>query len=174
MPDHISFGLSGDVGASTVGTLFVSLPTAFFELGAVGSLIGVFFFITLLVAGLTSSISLLEVSVASMVDRFRMSRRLAVCLSTVFAGGLGILPAFNQEWLVLMDKLASEYFVVIGALASLLLARKLIARSPNAVASGSGLRANRFMPVIIFLIRWVAPAVVCTILITTIVSQLAD
>ena len=44
------------------------LPGAFAEMGAAGRYVGVAFFVALLVAGITSLISLLEVVTASIID----------------------------------------------------------------------------------------------------------
>ncbi len=71
-----SFGLDNETleGATLV---FVTLPEVFVQLPWSG-LWSSLFFLLLLVAALTSTVSLAEVAIAMMQDRFRMSRRRAV------------------------------------------------------------------------------------------------
>ncbi len=164
-PLIFALGLSATVGESTVGALFISLPAAFQELGAVGQVTGFLFFAALLLAGLTSAISLLEVAVSSLVDRFRMKRVTAVSIAASAATVFGLIPALDQEMLGLMDKIASEFLVVAGALASLVLARRVLSDSGDALRQGEGRSSSHITPVALVLIRYVAPAVVGIILV---------
>ncbi|MCE2392000.1 MAG: sodium-dependent transporter [Proteobacteria bacterium] len=116
-PMIFAFGLSDQIGGSAVGALFVTLPRAFEEMGAVvGTAVGLLFFVALAIAALTSAISLLEVVVATSMDALGWPRRGA----TLAAGGLiaavGILPALSVDSLSLMDRLAGELFLVFGGL----------------------------------------------------------
>ena len=70
--------------------LFVSLPTVFEGMGSLGFLIGALFFVLVLLAALTSSVSLLETVTASLCDRFALSRRAGILISvgvTLILGG---------------------------------------------------------------------------------------
>ena len=117
-----ALGLSDQLGESTIGALFISIPAAFIEMGVVGQVVGFVFFSTLLVAALTSSFSLLEVVVASLMDELKLTRRKSALIAGIVAAAAGILPASSQSALGIMDKLAGEVFVVAGALGSVLLA----------------------------------------------------
>ena len=92
-PVVFAFGLSDEVGQSTIGALFISIPAAFADMGITGRAVGTAFFGALFVAGLTSSISLLEVVVASMVDELRLSRTQATLGAGSLAALLGLGPA---------------------------------------------------------------------------------
>ncbi len=164
-PLIFALGLSSTVGESTVGALFISLPAAFQELGSTGRVTGFLFFAALLLAGLTSSISLLEVAVSSLVDRFRIKRVTAVSISASAATIIGLIPALDQEMLSLMDKIASEFLVVVGALASLVLARRVLSDSGETLRQGGGRLTSHIAPVTLVLIRFVAPAVVGIVLV---------
>ncbi|MCR5189696.1 MAG: sodium-dependent transporter [Treponema sp.] len=63
--------------------MFVSLPEIFNSLGVFGNILGAIFFIMVLFAALTSSVSILEAIVSSMMDRKKWTRKKA---SLVMAG----------------------------------------------------------------------------------------
>ena len=116
-PLIFALGLQGEVGESTLGALFVALPKAFAEMGAIGRIVGFGFFVSLVVGALTSAISLLEVVVAAAVDGLGWTRRRA----TLWMGGvialLGGLSAWNIGVLDVMDQLANNLFLVGGGFA---------------------------------------------------------
>ena len=64
----------GSGPAKGPGLVFISLPAAFYEMGIMGNIFAVFFFIALAFAGLTSSVSLVEPMVQYFIDRFGWSR----------------------------------------------------------------------------------------------------
>ncbi|MGL5577646.1 MAG: sodium-dependent transporter, partial [Fusobacteriaceae bacterium] len=71
MPAVFSFGLEPAAGPSL---LFVTLPKIF-ESMAFGSFFGIIFFVLVFFAALTSSISMLEVTVAFVVDQLKLDRK---------------------------------------------------------------------------------------------------
>ena len=86
-------GLAADEGP---GLMFVSLPLAFSVMPS-GSLVGAIFFVLVLGAAISSAISLIEPVAAYLVERFDLSRVLAVALVSVLAWGLGLatVASFN-------------------------------------------------------------------------------
>jgi NSS family neurotransmitter:Na+ symporter len=164
-PVIYSLGLQGDVGASTVGALFIALPSAFQAMGAVGRVVGTFFFVALTVGALTSAISLLEVVTASVIDELGLSRRVAATATGTAIAALGIIPALSIDSLGLMDKLAGELLLVVGALATALLAgwsaREAVDDELRAGASPFWVRQ---VPRILTILRFVVPPVVAVVL----------
>lgn len=83
------FTFSGREGmAAGPGLVFVSLPKVFSEMGAIGKVIGIVFFIVLSFAAITSSVSVMEAIVSSIMDKFRLSRKkssLIVAIYTIIA-----------------------------------------------------------------------------------------
>lgn len=73
------------------GLMFVSLPKVFAEMGAIGNVIGAVFFIMVLLAALTSAMSVLEAVVASLIDTFGWSRRKATITESLVALVIGIV-----------------------------------------------------------------------------------
>jgi len=65
------------VGRSTAGMLFITLPPMFYTKMPLGSLIGPIFYILVAFAAMSSTISLLEVVVASIVDKWGINRKKA-------------------------------------------------------------------------------------------------
>jgi NSS family neurotransmitter:Na+ symporter len=116
-PLIFALDLSADVGASTVGALFITLPKAFAEMGVVGRGVGVLFFAALIVGALTSAISLLEVVVSSAIDNLGWSRRPAGILLGIAAAALGAPSAWNTEILGVADQIANNILLLGGGLA---------------------------------------------------------
>ena len=68
------------MAASGPSLMFVSLPKVFAEMGGVGRFVGCLFFAMVLFAALTSSISIMEAIVSSLMDKFKWSRLLNLSL----------------------------------------------------------------------------------------------
>ncbi len=115
-PLLFALGLQQDVGESTVGALFITLPKAFSEMGAAGRVVGVVFFFALVVGALTSAISLLEVVVSSLMDRLGWERHHATFLLGGAIALLGIPAALETDVLGAMDGLAERFFLIAGGL----------------------------------------------------------
>jgi NSS family neurotransmitter:Na+ symporter len=109
-------GLQDDVSGSTVGALFITLPSVFAAMGSAGTVVGVLFFVALVVGALTSAMSLLEVVVASAMDTVGWPRRSAA----LGLGGaitlLGVPAALSLDVLGLMDQVAGNVFLLAGGL----------------------------------------------------------
>lgn len=85
------------MSASGPSLMFVSLPKVFACMGNVGNLIGCLFFAMVLFAALTSSVSIMEAVVSSLMDRFNLTRKKAAVLETVLAlvGGIVVCLGYN-------------------------------------------------------------------------------
>lgn len=59
------------------GLMFISLPKVFNEMGIAGDIVGLIFFMIVAFAAVTSSVSIMEAIVSSLIDRFHWSRRKA-------------------------------------------------------------------------------------------------
>jgi NSS family neurotransmitter:Na+ symporter len=116
-PLLFALGLQGQVGASSVGALFVTLPQSFIELGTAGRFVGFLFFSALIFGALTSAISLLEVVVSSAIDSLGWRRRPAALGLGAVIFALGVPAALDIKVLDWMDKLAGNIFLVFGGLA---------------------------------------------------------
>lgn len=115
-PLLFSLALQDQIAESTIGALFIALPGAFGAMGATGKVIGTLFFVGLAVAALTSTISMLEVVVATAIDRLGWSRRRAGLVSgTALALG-GIPAALSTDLLGKLDELVGNTCLPLGGL----------------------------------------------------------
>jgi NSS family neurotransmitter:Na+ symporter len=151
-----ALGLQSEVGASTVGALFITLPHAFAEMGAAGRFVGVLFFVALVVGALTSAISLLEVVVSSAIDGLGWTRVRA----TLLAGGaitlLGAPSAWNTDVLGVIDQIANNLFLLGGGLALSLFVGWVMADPIGEAADGT--TGITWFPVWRWMLRLVVPA----------------
>ena len=116
-PIIFALGLSDKVSGSTVGALFIALPQAFAGMGAIGRVVGLMFFASLVVGALTSAISLLEVVVSASIDGLGWSRRRAALVMGCAITLLGIPAAWSLDILDVMDQVANNLFLLGGGLA---------------------------------------------------------
>jgi len=116
-PMIFALDLSADVGASTVGALFITLPKAFAEMGSVGRGVGILFFAALIVGALTSAISLLEVVVSSAIDSLGWRRRPAGILLGIAITALGAPSAWSTDILGVVDQIANNILILGGGFA---------------------------------------------------------
>lgn len=97
-----------EVVAGGVGLAFVVFPQIINEFPALNGLFGFLFFASLVLAGLTSLMSITETYVAGLVDKFKISRSKAV----LFGGGLSAIVSLlyaTQGGLSFLD--AVDYFI---------------------------------------------------------------
>ena len=78
------------------GLMFATLPKVF-ERMAGGQLIGALFFMLVLFAALTSSISLMETVVSIVCDKLRWSRKIALAVVFVFSIVMGLVSCFGYS-----------------------------------------------------------------------------
>ena len=111
-----SFGLVDVVSGSTVGTLFISLPTGLASLGGAGRVVAALFFLLAYVAAITSSVSLLEVPVSSLMDRLGWSRSRSVWLMVLLIAVIGLPSCLDVAVLERMDALFGGVCLIAGGL----------------------------------------------------------
>lgn len=97
-----------EVVAGGVGLAFVVFPQIISEFPAFNGLLGSIFFICLVLAGLTSLISIIETYVAGIQDKFKVSRNKAVAIGGGISAVISILFA-TQGGLYFLD--AADYFI---------------------------------------------------------------
>ena len=113
-----------DVVSSGVGLAFIVFPQVFTTMGSVGTLLGVLFFLCLIFAGITSSVSLIQAVSAPFQDKFGWKREnvvtvlaiLGFLISIVFSTGAGLYL------LDIIDNFINNYgIVVVGFLEVILI-----------------------------------------------------
>ncbi len=110
------FIFSGEAGLanSGAGLMFVALPKVFEAMGIFGKFVGILFFIMVIFAALTSSVSIMETIVASCMGRFGASRKkVSLIIAAIFAvASIVISLGYNVFYF--------EYTLPNGATAQLL------------------------------------------------------
>ncbi len=156
-PIVFGLGLSEDVGESTLGVLFISLPSAFAQMETLGRIVGTAFFIAVIVAAITSAVSLLEVAASILIDEWGWTRRRATLTSGLLIAAIGIAPALSLGALGIMDQVAAELLTVLGVLAIAVLVGWVMKHPEEELRTGASPGFARLIPMARFLIRFVAP-----------------
>ena len=91
MPSVFAFHLDPSAGP---GLTFVTMPAVFAQM-PFGQLFAVFFYICLMVAALTSSVSMLEACTALLTQTFMVKRNTAIVVTTVLAALVGLAATLS-------------------------------------------------------------------------------
>jgi len=155
-PVVASFGLADVVSGSTVGTLFIALPTGLASLGAAGRLVAVLFFALAYIAAITSSVSLLEVPVSSLMDRLGWSRRRTTWLCVLVITLLGLPAALDVRLLERMDALFGGVLLIAAGLAMAVLLGWAAPQQLQSDLEGCG-SSPRLRRLLLLALRWLSP-----------------
>lgn len=79
------------------GLMFISLPKVFNEMGKLGVVIGILFFLMVTFAAVTSSVSVMEAIVSGLMDKWKISRRKSAILTTVYAVVMGLVVCLGYN-----------------------------------------------------------------------------
>lgn len=163
-------GVSVDAGP---GLVFITLPyvfnTTFSAVPVLGYIFSGLFYLLLVLAALTSSISMHEISTAFLTDTYRMERRRAACIVTAVCLVLGIACSLSFgpwqtytlcgmgvfDW---FDYLSAKLCMPIGALfISIFVGWIMPQREVRDQLTNWGTLPVRLYSIFRFLARWVAP-----------------
>lgn len=120
-PAVFSFGLEPTAGP---GLVFVTLPMVFQKMPG-GMFFGALFFLLLIFAGLSSTVSMLEVYVDSAITKLNMSRRNASILLGLLTFLVGAPSAINPSYFDWLINISTVYIGPLGALIAALALIKL-------------------------------------------------
>lgn len=168
-PVIFAMGLQNEVSESTVGALFIAIPGAFVEMGAVGRTVGILFFVALFIGAITSAISLLEVVVSSVIDESKINRRKAAIIGGIIIALIGILPARDLTVLNAMDLVAAEVLLPLGGLVlAMLVGWGPAGHSLDAFAEGASPRTRKLLHGWRWALRIAVPPLLIVVLYETI------
>lgn len=174
-PAVTSFGLMGE-GLRGATLVFVTLPEVFQQMSMTW-LWSVLFFLLLTVAALTSTISIAEVSVAFIRDRFRTSRWKA-CLIVILPlfvlsavcslsmGPLGHIKIAGFTIFDFLDNMATNIMLPIGSIFLCIFMGWFAPKGllQNQLTNDGTIRSRLYKP-ILFIIRYIAPVLIGIVLI---------
>jgi NSS family neurotransmitter:Na+ symporter len=170
------------------GLMFQTLPHAFQEM-PFGSVVGLAFFVMVGFAALTSSVALLEVPTAWMIDKFRIVRPVSASLVAAGAMVLGALSAlsFNvladwhpldfiplfagQGFFDVLDGLTAKLLMPIGAILTAVFVGWIADRKLVDMENGLSGALHLFW---LFLVRFVCPIALIAIMIAGIFPSLFE
>jgi NSS family neurotransmitter:Na+ symporter len=179
MPAVFAFGLNPQSGP---GLVFQTLPYVFSQMPA-GGLVAILFFIALLVAAVTSSISMFEVGVAYLVEERKFSRVGACAAIFIGCWSLGALCSLSfgplsdvqlcgRTIFDFIDNLSSNVLMTLGSLLTVLFVGWRLKKTDiyDEFTNGGTLSTNvKIFGVLWILIRYVAPVAVLAVFISGLV-----
>jgi NSS family neurotransmitter:Na+ symporter len=179
MPAVFSAGIQPGQGP---GLVFDTLPYIFSQMPrAVGAVVGIVFFLTILMAALTSSISVLEVGVAYLVEEKGMGRVKSTLIITLIGWILGIFCSlsfgplagatlFGHSIFDCMDKLCSDWLLPLGGLLFTLFVGWYMSKADvRDEFTNGGTRNTRIFGLVYFLMRYLAPLGILVVFVTNLV-----
>jgi len=159
--------------------MFITLPKVFESMGF-GNVIGFVFFLMVFFAALTSSMSLMETSVSTLTDQWKIGRGKAtviivtemMLLGTATAFGFGVwdfIKIFGMSVLDFLDFLTNSVMMPVAAFATCILVVKIIGTKTIAeeVKKSSTFRREKLYNVVI---RYIAPICLLVILLSSIAN----
>ena len=176
MPAVFAFGISPQTGP---GLVFETLPYVFGQMPA-GGLIAILFFLALLVAAVTSSISMLEVGVAYLVEEKKISRiwacviLFAICwvvgaVCSLSFGPLSHIKIDGGNIFDFFDNLSSNILMTLGSLLTVLFVGWRLKKTDvyDEFTNGGTLSTNaKIFGVLWFLIRYICPLAIILIFVS--------
>lgn len=187
MPAVFAAGIEPGAGP---GLIFETLPFIFSTMGSsapmVSNIVAILFFVTILFAALTSSVSMLETGVAWLVDEKKMSRTKATLILFSGCWALGVLCSLSYGPLAdfhifgatifdLCDHMTSDFLMTFGSLLFVLFVGWKMKKSDvkDEFTNGGTLKGNaRIFDVVYFFIRFIAPVVIVVIFATNLLEKL--
>lgn len=180
MPAVFAFGIDPQSGP---GLVFETLPYVFGQMPA-GGVVAILFFLALLVAALTSSISMLEVAVAYLMEEKKFSRLTAcitlfvICwivgaLCSLSFGPLSHIKIDGGNLFDFFDSLSSNVLMTLGSLFTVLFVGWRLKKTDiyDEFTNGGTLSANaKMFGVLWFLIRYICPLAIIAIFLTNLLS----
>lgn len=161
--------------------MFITLPKVFNEM-KLGSVVGAAFFLLVLFAALTSSVSVMEAIVAGIDDRFKTGRKKATLICYFYAVAIGVLCSlgfgalsnvtiFNLSILDFLDFVSNSVLMpIVGMMTCILVGFVL---KPDFIISEVELngpfKMKRFYAV---MVKWIAPICIFAILISSVLETL--
>lgn len=178
-PAIFAFGMEPAVGP---GLVFVVMPQIFAQMGGIGTILSIVFFLALAVAALTSSVSLLEVVVAYLMDEKGWARKKAVysasavmaVMCTLSSLSLGVMSGatfLGVGAFDFFDILTDKIFLAIGGLILAVFVGWFMDKNElKAEMTNNGTKEFKLFEAWYFMIKFVIPVAIGIIAVTGIMS----
>lgn len=168
---------SNDIGPSL---LFITLPNvfqqAFGNIPLLSYIVSILFYLLLVVAALTSTISMHEVVTAYLSEEFNLSRHKAALMVTAACSTIGIfcslsfgplngIQLFGMSIFDLFDYISSNIFLPVGGMFIAIFTGWYLDKQivKNEISNNGTLRIH-YLKLVIFVLRYIAPIAIAIIL----------
>ena len=163
------------------GLVFITLPGVFAAMPG-GSIIAILFFLSLLLAAVTSAISMLEVIVRYFIEEWKQSRNTSVVTSMILIIILGCVCSLSQGTLSginilgmnifdFFDVISSDVLITVGSLIMVLFAGWRIKKADfmdELTGHNTSTTPRWIFSFVWFMVRWVAPVIIIVIMLSNI------
>ena len=157
-PIIFTFGLNETISNSTISTLFITIPSGLGQYGLIGRLVAILFFGLAYIAAITSLISLIEIPVSTLIDKFKITRNRACLITIIFTFFLGIPSALSTDLLGNIDAIANVLLILGGLLVSFLIGWALPKTLDKELTnSGSSSLTRNYLK---FMLKYITPTIV--------------
>ncbi|MBT3182187.1 MAG: sodium-dependent transporter [Deltaproteobacteria bacterium] len=154
------------------GLAFVIYPKAISLLPFGSRIFAVLFFLSLLLAGITSAISILESFVCSAIDKFKASRMKVVTLTCVvgFFGSMIFTTGAGLYWLDIVDYFIMNFgLLTVGLIEAVIIAWIFgVEKLGKSVNAGSSWKVGRVWR---YLLKYATPMVLVVLLVIAVVDN---
>ena len=171
-PAVFSFELEPNAGPKLI---FEILPTIFQQLPG-GTIWAVLFFILLFFASITSTISLSEISIAFLIDEYKISRMKAIVVTATLMTIVAVLSALSFSTLSdiqllgrnifdFLDFVGPNIFMLLGGLVTAVYVGWVLKKDVihNQLTNGGKHKASFVQAYVIFCLRYIAPVAIVII-----------
>ncbi len=163
-----------EVIRESIGLAFVAYPKSISLLPFLPQLFGILFFTTLFVAGLSSSISIIEAFTSAVMDKFNWKRKNVVTVLSIlgFSGSIIFVTGGGLYWIDIVDHFLSHYgLVMVGILEAVAVAWIYKAhRVRDHINHISVLNIGRWWDISV---RYIVPGVLLLLLVNDIVHEVS-
>lgn len=161
-----------EVVSSGIGLAFIVFPKVFSTMGLWGNILGVLFFICLIFAGLTSSVSLVEAVTAPIIDKTGWKRhKVVTAICTVgFIVSIAFATNAGLYLLDIVDNFINNYgIVVVGLLEAIVIGwiikPETIRKHTNSI---SYFRIGKWWNIVI---KFITPVILAFMLISSLINE---
>lgn len=190
--------LLGTSSMGGVALIYIVLPKIFAQMGGIGKLVSFLFFAMVVIAALTSVISLLEVATQFVIQKFKIARKKAILVLAAICfivsvpitwsvGGAfdGKITIFGFDLLTFFDEMTNTVLMPVGAFFSCLCIGWFLGKkdkksdwfNPKHLyhsLSDEGLNLGGFGKVFAFMVKYIGPTLILFVEIFGIIGKVKD
>ncbi|TQR34612.1 sodium-dependent transporter [Campylobacter sp. MIT 99-7217] len=170
------FEFDANPATQGAGLVFVALTSLFTHFGIFGNFLASYFFLALFFAGITSAVSMIEPLVFYFINHLKISRKKALfylgslvlvlgmlCILSLNADFARSLSFFHLSFFELLDKLASNILLPLGALASAIFVGFFV-KKQSLYKLFSKFMSKRIFELWYFCLRFIAPLMIVVVM----------